>query len=72
MQAKAGRAAKCTRCGIRLDVPCPHPACGGHGNASSGNVCVYCATNERANSHWLRKRASPLFSTLYNIGHGED
>jgi hypothetical protein len=38
---------KCAHCGIRLDVPCTNPACDGHHNDSRGDVCVYCATNER-------------------------
>ena len=71
-QEEVSRAKKCTSCGIRLDVPCTNPACGGHGNASHGNVCVYCTTNERANSHFLRKLASPICSALYDLGHGED
>src|SRR4030095_11125459 len=71
-QDEARRATKCTRCGIRLDVPCTNPICDGHGNENHGNVCVYCATNERANRHFLRKLASPLFAALYDTGHGEE
>jgi hypothetical protein len=71
-QDEARRATKCTSCGIRLDVSCTNPVCDGHGNESHGNVCVYCTTNARANSHFLRKLASPIFSTLYDIGHGEE
>jgi hypothetical protein len=63
---------KCTRCGIRLDVPCTNPVCDGHQNESRGEVCVYCATNERTNHHFLRRPSFPLASTLYDIGHGED
>jgi hypothetical protein len=49
-----------------------NPACDGHHNESVGEVCVYCATSERAHMRNLRKLASPLVSTLYDIGHGED
>ena len=63
---------KCAHCGIRLDVPCTNPACDGHHNESRGDVCVYCATNERTHMGWLRKPSSPLVSCLDDIGHGED
>jgi hypothetical protein len=39
---------KCTICDIILDVPCLNPACAGHHNASLGDMCQYCATNQRA------------------------
>jgi hypothetical protein len=65
-------AKRCARCGILLDVPCTNPACEGHHNASVGEVCLYCATNERTTRPFLWKRASPLVSTLYDIGHEED
>ena len=65
-------AKKCAKCHILLDVPCTNPACDGHHNESVGEVCVYCATSERAHMRNLRKLASPLVSTLYDIGHGED
>ncbi len=65
-------AKKCASCGILLDVPCTNPACDGHHNESVGEVCAYCATNERAHLRSLRTLASPLFSSLYDIGHGED
>jgi hypothetical protein len=38
---------KCPICGIILDVPCLNPWCSGHQNASSGDICAYCATNQR-------------------------
>jgi hypothetical protein len=69
MPLEARMAKKCATCHILLDVPCTNPACDGHHNDSVGEVCVYCATNERAH---LRQLASPLVSTLYDIGHGED
>jgi hypothetical protein len=63
---------KCALCGILLDVPCTNPACDGHHNDSQGDVCVYCATNERTHRGWLRQSPSPLMSCLYEIGHGEE
>jgi hypothetical protein len=63
---------KCAHCGIMLDVPCTNPACEGHHNESMGEVCVYCATNERIHMRSLRKLSFPLASSLYDIGHGED
>ena len=39
--------AKCVTCDILLDVACAHPTCTGHQNESLGDMCVYCATNER-------------------------
>jgi hypothetical protein len=63
---------KCAHCGILLDVPCTNDACEGHHNESHGDVCGYCATNERANLRSLRTLAFPLASCLFNIGHGED
>ncbi len=65
-------AKQCASCGILLDVSCTHSACDGHHNESVGEVCAYCATNERAHLRSLRTLASPLFSSLYVIGHGED
>ena len=63
---------KCARCGIRLDVPCTNLVCDGHGNERQGDVCVYCATHARVNRPWRRQQASPLASTLDDIGHGEE
>jgi hypothetical protein len=63
---------KCTRCGILLGVPCTNPVCDGHGNERQGDVCGYCATNARTTHHLVRQPMSPLASTLYDIGHGED
>jgi len=63
---------KCTRCGILLDVPCTNPVCDGHGNARQGDVCGYCATNARTTHPLVGQPTSPLASTLYDIGHGEE
>ena len=38
---------QCTLCGIILNVPCLNPHCPGHHNASTGDICAYCATNQR-------------------------
>ena len=63
---------KCANCGIRLNVPCMNPACEGHHNESRGDVCVYCATNERTRMDSLRKLPSLICSSLYDIGPGEE
>ena len=63
---------KCASCGILLDVPCPNPVCDGHHNESRGDVCTYCATNERDNLLFLRERSNPFHSSLAELGHGED
>jgi len=59
---------KCAICDILLDVPCSNPACEGHHNESIGDVCVYCATNERGNLGYLRKFSSFLVSSLADTG----
>jgi hypothetical protein len=38
---------KCTHCRIVLDQPCPNPICPGHHSDSVGDLCRYCATNQR-------------------------
>jgi hypothetical protein len=38
---------KCTICGIILNVPCLNPLCPGHHNTTTGDICAYCATNQR-------------------------
>ena len=63
---------KCALCGIVLDIPCPNPACSGHYNESIGDVCVYCDTNERENMRYVRELSTLFFSSLADIGHGED
>jgi len=59
---------KCARCDIRLDVACANPVCAGHHNESTGDVCVYCATNERENMDYLRTCARFLASSLADTG----
>lgn len=71
-KSKMHLAKKCASCTILLDVSCPNTACDGHHNDSVGEVCVYCATNARTQRRFVRTLASPLFSTLYDMGHGED
>ncbi len=51
---------QCASCRIFLDVPRTHPACDGHHNESIGDMCVYCATNEREAMLYGRE-LSPLF-----------
>jgi len=62
---------KCVSCGILMDVPCTHAACDGHRNESVGAVCLYCATNDEEKCSFL-VRLRPSFSSLGDIGHGED
>ena len=38
---------KCRNCSILLDIPCVTLGCPGHHNESVGEVCAYCAANER-------------------------
>jgi hypothetical protein len=63
---------KCVSCGILLDAPCPNSACDGHHNESIGDVCVYCATNEREKTLFCREVSTLFFSSLGDVGHGED
>ena len=63
---------KCASCGILLDVPCTHPACDGHHNESCGDVCTYCATDERKNLLFLWERSHPFCSSLATLEPGED
>jgi hypothetical protein len=63
---------KCVSCGILMDVLCTNPVCDGHHNESVGEVCLYCATNEREKTLFCRELSTPFFSSLGDIGHGED
>ena len=54
---------KCTRCHLVLDQPCLHPLCPGHNNDSMGDMCQYCATNQR--DAWLQN--TDLLSCLVSI-----
>jgi len=55
-----------------MDVPCPKANCDGHLNESVGEVCFYCATNERRKMLFSREIVTLFFSSLGDIGHGED
>ena len=55
---------KCALCSILLDITCVTLACPGHHNESVGNICAYCAANEREAVLFLRHLAPSLFSTL--------
>lgn len=59
---------KCTTCDILLDVRCANPACDGHHNERRGDVCVYCATNEREDLRSLRTLSHVLCSSLEDTG----
>ena len=55
---------KCALCGMLMDVPCSNPVCGGHRNASVGDVCLYCADNERSNRHFVYEPFTLFVSSL--------
>jgi hypothetical protein len=55
---------KCANCYILLDIACVTLACPGHHNESVGNICAYCAANEREDMLFLHHLAPSLFSTL--------
>ena len=59
---------KCAMCDILLDVPCPNPVCDSNHTESRGDICVYCATNERENLDYLRKFSHFLVSSLAETG----
>ena len=55
---------KCAICGILLDMPCRAFACPGHRNESVGDMCAYCATNEREEVLSLRNSAVSILSSI--------
>jgi hypothetical protein len=55
---------KCVICGILFGVPCPNPVCSGHHNESVGDMCAYCAGDEREDVLVLRNFAPSLLSSL--------
>ena len=59
---------KCVACHILLDEPCPNADCRGHQNESVGELCVYCATNEREHLSFLRPLSGFLPSSLADCG----
>ena len=59
---------KCVACEILLDVTCPNADCRGHQNESVGDLCVYCATNEREHLSFLRTLSGFLPSSLADCG----
>ena len=59
---------KCVACDILLDVPCPNTDCKGHQNESVGDLCVYCATNEREHMPFLRTPSHLFLSSLADAG----
>jgi hypothetical protein len=58
---------KCKSCGIILDALCMNPVCTGHQNESMGDICYYCATNQRENSLHIRNFQSSLSSSLIDV-----
>jgi len=59
---------KCVACEILLDVLCSNAECRGHRNESVGDLCVYCATNEREHLAFLRTLSDLLPSSLADCG----
>jgi hypothetical protein len=55
---------KCAICSILLDVLCTASGCPGHRNESVGDICAYCAANERDDVLLLRDYAPSLVSSL--------
>ena len=55
---------KCAICHILLNVPCPVAGCSGHHNESVGDVCAYCAANEREEVLLLPDYAPSILSSL--------
>ena len=55
---------KCLNCSILLDIPCVTLACPGHHNESVGEVCAYCAANEREEVLFLPNFAPSLFASF--------
>jgi hypothetical protein len=55
---------KCAICSILFDVACPNPLCAGHHNASVGDICAYCASNEREEVLFLCNLHPSLLSSL--------
>ena len=58
---------KCTSCGIVLDIPCLNPACAGHHNDSVGDLCRFCATNQREEPFLIGDVPCLLFSSLGDL-----
>jgi hypothetical protein len=66
-QPKKSSPKKCPSCEIILDMPCLNPACAGHHNESMGDMCRYCATNQRAEPLYSREVPGLFFSSLADL-----
>ena len=55
------------RCGVLLDVACAHEGCPEHHNDRLGDVCRYCATNERATQLPRRDLSRLFLATLEGV-----
>ena len=55
---------KCLNCSILLDIPCVTLGCPGHHNESVGEVCAYCAANEREAALFFDNLAPCIVSSL--------
>ena len=58
---------KCISCGIVLDIPCTNPACAGHQNESIGDLCSFCATNQREERFLMVDCPHLFFSSLGDV-----
>ena len=63
---------KCVICGIILNVPCVNPACNGHQNESLGDICIFCATNQREEPLHFRNLQSLISSSLRDVDIDDD
>ena len=63
---------QCTICGILLNVPCLSPLCPGHHNASTGDICAYCATNQRETLWQVPASEGLLHSSLDDVSADMD
>ena len=55
---------KCLNCSILLDIPCVMLACPGHHNESVGEVCAYCAANEREEVLYIHTFAPSMLASF--------
>ena len=63
---------KCKCCEILLDILCINPICIGHQNKNMGDICYYCATNQREIPYYINDFQSLLCSVLRDIDIDSD
>jgi hypothetical protein len=66
-QPKKKMPKKCTSCDIILERPCLNPDCAGHHNERLGDLCQYCATNQRAAPLYSREVPGLFPSSLADL-----